>query len=84
MQRARQVVLIAPMGEPPNDIERETYKHLTGSHDADPGEMVETFLAVVPRRCGKSRRPRSCRSTGENDPKRSCALVRDQRSIPTG
>jgi hypothetical protein len=51
---AWRILLIAAMGEPLLEAERPIYKQLTG-RDAEPGVMVDTFLAVAGRRSGKSR-----------------------------
>jgi hypothetical protein len=47
------VLLIAMMGEPLDDAEREIFKLLTG-RDVEPGERVEEFWGVIGRRGGKS------------------------------
>jgi hypothetical protein len=51
---AWRALLVAMMGEPLLDDERAIYRQLTG-RDHEPGEMVDTFLAVIGRRGGKSR-----------------------------
>jgi hypothetical protein len=48
------VLLIALVGEELFPDERVVFKRLTG-RDREPGEMVDTFLAVAGRRSGKSR-----------------------------
>jgi hypothetical protein len=47
-------LLIGLMGEPLSQAERQSFKLLTG-RDAEPGELVDTFLCVAGRRSGKSR-----------------------------
>jgi hypothetical protein len=49
------VLLIAIVGEELTPEERETFKNLTGGREFEPGQMVDTFLAVAGRRSGKSR-----------------------------
>jgi hypothetical protein len=51
---AWRTLLIASMGEPLSDDERETFKLLTG-RDREPGQRVEEAVFVVGRRGGKSR-----------------------------
>src|SRR5262245_44994694 len=48
------ILLIAICGEALTDAKRAIYQQLTG-RDAEPGAMVDTFLAVAGRRSGKSR-----------------------------
>jgi hypothetical protein len=52
--RSWRVLMIAAMGEPLLDDERETFTELTG-RAREPLERVEEFAAVVGRRGGKSR-----------------------------
>ena len=51
---AWRILLVAAMGEPLSDAERDTFRKLTG-REREPGEMVDTFLTVAGRRSGKSR-----------------------------
>jgi hypothetical protein len=51
---AWRVMLIAAMGEPLTDAERETFTKLTG-RAREPLERIEEFVAVIGRRGGKSR-----------------------------
>ena len=51
---AWRTILIASMGEPLTDDERETFTHLTG-REREPLQRVEELCAVVGRRGGKSR-----------------------------
>jgi hypothetical protein len=53
--RAWRVLLIAAMGEPLTDEEREAFKRLTGGRECEPLQRVEELVAVVGRRGGKSR-----------------------------
>jgi hypothetical protein len=48
-------LLIAAMGEPLTDDERETFKRLTGGREREPLQRVEELIAIVGRRGGKSR-----------------------------
>lgn len=48
------VLLVAAMGEPLTDEERELFQTLTG-RDQEPGEPVEELWAIVGRRGGKTR-----------------------------
>jgi hypothetical protein len=48
------VLLIAAVGEPLKPAEREIFKRFTGGRNVEPGEMVDTFLAVSGRRSGKT------------------------------
>lgn len=52
--RAWRILLIAAMGEPLLDDERETFTTLTG-REREPLQRVNEFVAVVGRRGGKSR-----------------------------
>src|SRR5262249_4698639 len=52
---AWRVLLIAAMGEPLNDSEREIFKGLTGGREREAGERADELVAVVGRRGGKSR-----------------------------
>jgi hypothetical protein len=51
---AWRTLLIASVGEPLTDDERQTFKALTG-REREPGEMVEMVLAVAGRRSGKTK-----------------------------
>lgn len=53
--RPWRVMLIAVMGEPLDQDEQDTFRHLTGGREYVPGERVEEFWAVVGRRSGKTR-----------------------------
>ena len=48
------VLLIALMGEPLTDAERETFEALTG-REKEPLERVDEFWAIIGRRGGKTR-----------------------------
>jgi hypothetical protein len=52
--RAWRILLIAAMGEPLLDDERETFTQLTG-REHEPLQRINEFVAVVGRRGGKSR-----------------------------
>ena len=52
---AWRVLLIAAMGEPLKDSEREVFKRLTGGREREAGERADELVAVVGRRGGKSR-----------------------------
>jgi len=48
-------MLIAIVGEELTADERATFKNLTGGRELEPGQLIDTFLAVAGRRSGKSR-----------------------------
>ena len=50
---AWRVLLIAAMGEPLDDAERQLFAKLTGGR-GEPGQLVEEFVGVIGRRGGKS------------------------------
>ena len=52
---AWRTMLIAAMGEPLLDDERQVFAELTGGREREPGEPVEEFHAVVGRRSGKTK-----------------------------
>ena len=56
---AWRVLLIAAMGEPLTEEERETFTTLTG-RKCEPLRRVDELVAVVGRRGGKSRAPHRC------------------------
>ena len=58
---AKRILLIAAVGETLTDVERATFKALTG-RDAEPGVMVELLEALIGRRGGKSAPWRCCAS----------------------
>ena len=51
---AWRTLLIAAMGEPLTDVERDIFRQLT-RREREPSERVEEFLGVIGRRGGKSR-----------------------------
>jgi hypothetical protein len=48
-------LLIAAMGEPLDDAEREIFKQLTGGREREPLQRIEELICVIGRRGGKSR-----------------------------